>query len=97
MIPLKDLSNFRRTLEMFLINCEIRLQLKCSKNCIPVASTKAKQNPSFQIKDTELYVPVVILSIQESIKLIKQLECGFKRIINWNKYLAQTKNLNFVL
>ena len=92
MVPLKYLSNFWRTLEMHLINCEISLQLKWSKNCILVAGTVANQNPSFQINDTKLYVPVVSLSTEENIKLLKQLESGFKRTINWNKYLAKTTN-----
>ena len=37
-------------------------------------------------------VPVVTLSIQENIKLLKQLESGFKRTIDWNKYLPKTTN-----
>ena len=57
---------------MHLINCEISLQLKWSKNCILVASTVANEHPNFQINDTKLYVPVVILSTQENIKLRKQ-------------------------
>ena len=32
-LPLKYLSNFWRTLEMTLINCEINLILPCSANC----------------------------------------------------------------
>ena len=91
MVPLKYLSNFWRTLEMSLINCEISLQLKWPKNCILIAGTAANQNPPFQINDTKLYVPVVTLSTQENIKLLKQLESGLKRTINWNKYLAKTK------
>ena len=71
MVPLKYLSNFWRTLEMPLINCEISLQLKWSKNCILVAGTVANKNPSFEINDTKLYVPVVTLSTQENIKLLK--------------------------
>ena len=77
---------------MPLINCEISLQLKWSKNCILVAGTAANQNPRFQINDTKLYVPVVTLSTQENIKLLKQLESSFKRTINWNKYLGKTTN-----
>ena len=96
MVPLKYLNNFWRTFEMPLINCEISLQLKWSKKFILVAGTVANQNPSFQINDTKLYVPVVILSTQENIKLLKQLESGFKRTINWNKYLAKTtKQIRF--
>ena len=41
MVPLKYLSNFWRTLEMPLINCEISLQLKWSKKYILVAGTAA--------------------------------------------------------
>ena len=77
---------------MPLINCEISLQLKRSKKCILVAGTANNQNPSFQINDTKLNVSVVTLSTQENIKLLKQLESGFKRTINWNKYLAKTTN-----
>ena len=77
---------------MPLINCEISLQLKWSRKCIIVAVNANNQNPTFQINDTKLYVPVVTLSTQENIKLLKQLESGFKRTINWNKYLAKTTN-----
>ena len=90
MVPF--LCNFWRTLEMPLINCEISLQLLWSKKCIIVAGTLNNQNPSFQIIDTKLYVIVVTLSTQENIKFLKQLESGFKRTINWNKYLAKTNN-----
>ena len=71
MVPLKYLSNFCRTLEMPLINCENSLQLKWSKNCILVADTAANQNPEFQITDTKLYVPGTTLSIQDNIKILK--------------------------
>ena len=74
MVPLKHLSNFQRTLEMLLINCEISHQLKWSKNCILVAGTAANQKPRFQINDSKPYVPLVTLSPQENIKLLKQLE-----------------------
>ena len=30
--------------------------------------------------------------MQENMKLLKQLESGFKRTINWTKYLAKTTN-----
>ena len=49
MVPLKHLSSFWTTLEMPLINCEIYLQLKWSKNCIAVAGTAANQNPEFKM------------------------------------------------
>ena len=39
-----------------------------------------------------ILVPVVTLSTQENIKLLKQLESGSKRTTNWKKYLAKTTN-----
>ena len=52
---------------MLLINCDIGLQFKWSKNCILVAGTIANQNPCFQINNAKLYVSVVTLSTQENI------------------------------
>ena len=45
----------------------------------------------FQITDTKLYVPVVILSTQDNAKLLQQLKSCFKRTINWNKYQSDPK------
>ena len=38
-VPLKYLSNFWRTREMPLINCEVNLELTCSKDCVITNST----------------------------------------------------------
>ena len=35
---------------------------------------------------TKLYVPIVTLSAQDNAKLLQQLNSGFRRTINWNKY-----------
>ena len=59
MVPLKQLSNIWRSLQMPLINCEISLQLKWSKKCIIVADTVNNQDPTSQINDAKLYVPAV--------------------------------------
>ena len=61
MVPLNCLSNFWRTLERLLINCEINFILTWSKNCVIVYTDVANQNATFQITDTKLYVPVVTL------------------------------------
>ena len=100
MVPLKYLSNFWRTLEMPLINCEVNLILKWSSTCVITNSDGAG---TFAITDTKLYVPVVTLSTQENTKFLQQLKSGFKRVINWNKYLskpelfAQNPNLNHLI
>ena len=52
MVPLKYLSNFWRTIEISLINCEISLQLIWPKKCIIVAGAANNQNPTFQINST---------------------------------------------
>ena len=61
MVPLNCLSNFWRTLERLLINCEINFILTWSENCVIVYTDVANQNATFQITDTKLYVPVVTL------------------------------------
>ena len=48
MVPLKDLSNFWRTLKMPLVNCEINLILTWSENFVIVSTNVANQVPQFQ-------------------------------------------------
>ena len=93
MVPVKYLSNFWRTLEMPLISCEVNLILTWSANCVIVSTDVANQNSTFAITDTKSYVPVVTLSAQDNIKLLQQLKSGFKRVINWNKYLSKPQLL----
>ena len=85
-VPLKYLSNFWRTLETPLINCEINLILTWSNRFFIIDNPIAGQEPTFTISDTKRYVPVVTLSTQHDAKLLEQLKSGFKRTINWNKY-----------
>ena len=100
MVPLKYLSNFWRTLEMPLINCKVNLIFTWSSTYVITNSTGAG---TFEITDTKLYVPVVTLSTQENTKLLQQLKSGFKRVINWNKYLSKPEsfrrnaNLNYLV
>ena len=102
-LPLKYLSNFWRTLEIPLINCEVNLILTWSSTCVIASVIVANQAATFTITDTKLYVPVVTLSTQENTKFLQQLNSGFKRVINWNKYLskpellAQNPNLNHLV
>ena len=93
MVPLKYLSNFSRTLEMPLINCEVNLTLAWSSTCVIASAINANQTATFAITDTKLYVPVVTLSTQENTKFFQQLKSGFKRVINWNKYLSKPELL----
>ena len=88
---------------MPLINCEVNLILTWSSTCVLIATSIPNQNATFAITDTKLYVPVVTLSTQENTKFSQQLKSGFKRVINWNKYLSkpelltQNPNLNHLV
>ena len=103
-MPLKYLSNFWRTLDIPLINCEVSLTLIWSENCVltskatrdadsdadlPVAGINNATSASFKTKDTKLYVPVVTLSAKNDNKILEQLKTGFKRTIAWNKYRSE--------
>ena len=107
-VPLKYLSNFWRTLDMLLINCEVSLILTWSRECVitsmerrVITNTRrdtSSTNATFQITDTKLYVPVVTLSTENNKRLLEQLRTGLKRTIKWIKYRSemtnQTKNNN---
>ena len=54
MVPLKYLSNFWRTLEMPLINCEVELILTCSANCVIIYPNVNNQAPTFTMTETNL-------------------------------------------
>ena len=81
-IPLKHLSNFWRSLNIPLINCEVELILTWSKNWV-LADITTKDtggtNPAivvplgleFQIRDTKLFVPVVTLSKKNDTKFLE--------------------------
>ena len=71
-----------KTLETFLINCGVNLDLKWSENCVIVATNVAAQCTTVSVTDTKLYVPDVTFSTQDNVKLLKQLKSGFKRTIN---------------
>ena len=106
-VPLKHLSNFWRTLDMPLTNCEVSLTLTCSKNCVltdiikraadpnadlPVEAINAPTNATFKIKDTKLYGTVVTLSAENDNKLSEQLKIGLKKTIKSNKYRSEMSN-----
>ena len=74
-VPLKYLSNFFRSLEMPLINCEIKLNLTWIKEC--VLSTGGS-DAVFIINDTKLCAPVVTLSKEDNKDFIEQNDKNFK-------------------
>ena len=106
-MPLKYLSNFWRTLDISLINCEVSLTLTWSEKCVITSKATREADPdadpavdeinnptnaTFKIKDTKLYVPVVTLSAENDNKLLRQLKTGFKRTIKLNRYRSEMSN-----
>ena len=89
LVPLKYLSNFFRSLEMLVINCEIKLNLTWKKEC--VLSTGGG-DAVFIINDTKLHVPVVTLSKKYNKNFIKQKYKKFQRSFYLNEY--KTKEIN---
>ena len=112
-IPLKYLGNFRRTLNIPLISCEVSLELKWNKNCIITsqqievdldgANTAAPTGATLIINDCKLYIPVVTLSKNDQIELLTNLKSGFVKEIEWNNYISQmsteanNNNLNILI
>ena len=76
---------------MPLINCEIDLRLKWSKKRILEAGTAANAVQDFKTTNAKLHVPVVTLSTDDNVKLLKQLGPAFKITIKWNKYQSKKK------
>ena len=97
-VTLKHLSNFWRSLDILLINCEVEIILTWFENCVlddmivraagnnndPPAIV-APSGATFKITDTKLYVPVVTLSKENDINLSEKSKSGFKKTIKWNK------------
>ena len=106
-VPLKHLSNFWRTLDMPLINCEVSFILTWSTDCSltdlttaaavldadpPVAAIASATGVTFKIINTKLHVPVLTLSAENDNKILEELKTGFKRTITWNKYRSEMSN-----
>ena len=47
-------------------------------NCV-LTTTADASNATLEITDAKLYVPIVTLSAEDNVKLVKQLNEGFKR------------------
>ena len=91
-VTLKYLSKFFRNLGIPLINSEVSLDLKWTRNCVltskatreadpdadpAVLGINSPTNADFPITDCKLYVPVVTLNVENENKLYEQLKEGF--------------------
>ena len=100
--PLKHLSNFWKSSDLALINCEIELGLKWTKKYVISEISRtfravgdppeqevatATTGETFQIDNVKSYVPVATLLINYNIKYLENLKPGFKRAISWSNFL----------
>ena len=63
---------------MPLINCVNNLILPYSSTCVAANSTGTR---TFAIIDTKRYVPIVILTTQDNVKILEQLKPDLKKYI----------------
>ena len=80
---------------MPLINCKVELSLKLIENCVLTtaeiganADATGGDWATIEVTSGKLYVSVVTLLVEDNVKLVKQLNEGFKRPIYWNKYMV---------
>ena len=78
---------------MPLINCKVEPLLKWIEKCVLTtaeiganADATGADSATLKIIDAKIYVPVVTLSAEDNVKLVKQLNEGFKRPVYWNRY-----------
>ena len=112
-MSLKYLGNFWRALKIPLISCELSLELKWDKNSVITSLEQrdigrgsrdnAPTDATLSVIDCKLYIPAVTLSKDAEIKLLTNINSGFKREIIWNKYRSQmtteaiNNNLNILI
>ena len=92
--------------ECIIPEISIALAIAGNLNARPHLQAKeARQTTgkTFQINNAKLYVPVVILSTNDNIKVLENIKQAFKRTISWNKHRseiatqAKYKNLNYLI
>ena len=88
-IPLKYRSNFWRSLDLPLINCEIELEISWTNGCVWIEQNNNITGMNFLITSTKLYIPVVTLFINDNIKFLENTKQRFKRTIYWKKYRSE--------
>ena len=89
-IPLKYLSNFRRSLEIPLINYKVELSFNWIENCVLTSAEiganvneTGADSATFKLTDRKRYVRLITLSAEDNVKLSKLLSEWYKRSIYW--------------
>ena len=104
-LPLRYLSNFWRSLNLPLINCEIELDLPRSKYCViskisrtsravqntdPAEYEVATTTGSATFQMNNAKLYVSVVTLSiNNIKFLENIKQGFKRTISWYKYRSE--------
>ena len=80
------MHNFWISRNLSLINCEIELDMSCSKNLVLSQDNYSLDSATFQINSTKFYAPVVTLSISNDFNFLEHLRQGFRKTVSWSKY-----------
>ena len=78
-----------------MINSEIELDLSWTKDCVLIEHYNNITGVNFMITTTKLYVPVVILLINDNTNFLENIEQRFKRTTSWNKICRKMIISNF--
>ena len=104
-VHLKYLSNFKRSIDLTLINCETDLDLTWPGGCIisrisegaavpvktpnPARKETEKTSATLQINKAKPFLPVVTLSINDNINFLENRKQRFRTTASWNKYRSE--------
>ena len=112
LVILKYLSNFWKSLNIPIINCDLELILTWSKKlcfswydsrCSCWSSYWAPSDAKFKITYKIICSCCYFIKKKNDIKLLEKLKSGFKKTIKWNKYRSQmtiqpqNNNLNYLI
>ena len=73
------------------------------KDCVLIEQHNNITGVNVMITSTELYIPVVTLSINDNITFLENLKQVFKKTSFWNKYRSEitthpkSRNLNYLI
>ena len=98
-VSIKYLNNFWISLEMTLINCNVKLELTWTKDSVLSTLGSESNNADTDsnniiILNKKIYVPVITSSAKDYQNYKNILSKGFERSVYWNEYKTKNKNKN---
>ena len=94
-VLLKYLSNFQKSLNSYLIDCEIEVdQSRIRDYVLLIDNNDNTTGVNFVITSTELHVAITLCSFNNKWQhlIIKSFKKGFQRTIFWNKCKSESQH-----